>query len=64
MKRQIWLESHEIETVASAIERHATEAASSTGFVTQTGRRELNRLAKRFRDLLAPRPIDIEKVMK
>jgi hypothetical protein len=56
MKRAIYLESYEIETVAQALEGCAQSAESlANKVVVRTGKRELTRLAKRLRDLLAPK---------
>jgi len=55
VKRAIFLEAFEVETVAGALENHA--AANITEYhVVTVGRRELRRLAKKFRDTLAPKP--------
>lgn len=57
MKRAIYLEAYEIETVAGALETHATYTTTVEYYPASVGKRELKRLAKRFRDLLAPKPV-------
>jgi len=57
MKRAIYLEAHEIETVAGALETHAGYSATVEYYSASVGKRELKRLAKKFRDVLAPKPV-------
>jgi hypothetical protein len=57
MKRPIYLEAYEIETVAGALEKHADKDFIDGGYPLQVGKRELKRIAKKFRDALAPKPV-------
>jgi hypothetical protein len=52
MKRAIYLEQHEIETVVLSLESHASEAHSRDTVAVVTGKRELRRITERFRALL------------